>query len=230
MIEAHELTKRYGDTIAVHSLSFTSAPGTVTGFLGPNGVGKSTTMRMIMGLDRPTSGTVTVNGKPYRQHRAPLREVGGLLEASAVHPGRSARSHLRTMAATHNIKASRVSEVIEMTGLAGVATKRVAGFSLGMGQRLGIAAALLGDPRTLLLDEPVNALDPEGVQWVRQLVRALAAEGRTVFLSSHLMSEMSQTADQLLVIGRGRIMANDSATSHRLYRFKTNRVASDLAP
>ena len=140
MIEAHELTKRYGDTIAVHSLSFTSAPGTVTGFLGPNGVGKSTTMRMIMGLDRPTSGTVTVNGKPYRQHRSPLREVGGLLEASAVHPGRSARSHLRTMAATHNIKASRVSEVIEMTGLAGVATKRVGGFSLGMGQRLGIAA------------------------------------------------------------------------------------------
>src|SRR5689334_22952777 len=206
MIEAHELTKRYGDTIAVHSLSFTIAPGTVTGFLGPNGVGKSTTMRMIMGLDRPTSGTVTVNGKPYRQHRSPLREVGGLLEASAVHPGRSVRSHLRTMAATHNIKAYRVSEVIEMTGLAGVATKRVAGFSPGMGQRLGIAAALLGDPRTLILDEPVNGLDPEGVQGVRQLVRALAAEGRTVFLSSHLMSEMSQTADHLLVIGRGRII------------------------
>jgi ABC-2 type transport system ATP-binding protein len=153
-----------------------------------------------MGLDRPTSGTVTVNGKPYRQHRAPLREVGALLEASAVHPGRSARSHLRSMAATRNIKASRVSEVIEMTGLAGVATKRVGVFSLGMGQRLGIAAALLGDPRTLILDEPVNGLDPEGVQWVRQLVRALAAEGRTVFLSSHLMSETSQTADQLLVI------------------------------
>ena len=207
MIEAHELTKRYGDTTAVHSLSFRIAPGTVTGFLGPNGAGKSTTMRMIMGLDRPTSGTVTVNGKPYRQHRAPLREVGALLEASAVHPGRSARSHLRAMAATHNIKASRVSEVIEMTGLAGVATKRVGGFSLGMGQRLGIAAALLGDPRTLILDEPVNGLDPEGVQWVRQLVRALAAEGRTVFLSSHLMSEMSQTADHLLVIGRGRIIA-----------------------
>jgi len=164
-------------------------------------------MRMIMGLDRPTSGTVTVNGKPYRQHRAPLREVGALLEASAVHPGRSARSHLRSMAATHNITASRVSEVIEMTGLAGVATKRVGGFSLGMGQRLGIAAALLGDPRTLILDEPVNGLDPEGAQWVRQLVRALAAEGRTVFLSSYLMSEMSQTADQLLVIGRGRIIA-----------------------
>jgi ABC-2 type transport system ATP-binding protein len=187
MIEAHELTKRYGDTTAVHSLSFTIAPGTVTGFLGPNGAGKSTTMRMIMGLDRPTSGTVTVNGKPYRQHRAPLREVGALLEASAVHPARSARSHLRSMAATHNIKASRVSEVIEMTGLAGAATKRVGGFSLGMSQRLGIAAALLGDPRTLILGEPVNGLDPEGVQWVRQLVRDLAAEGRTVFLSSHLM-------------------------------------------
>ena len=169
MIEARELTKRYGDTTAVRSLSFTIAPGTVTGFLGPNGAGKSTTMRMIMGLDRPTSGTVTVNGKPYRQHRAPLREVGALLEASAVHPGRSARSHLRSMAATHNIKASRVSEVIEMTGLAGVATKRVGGFSLGMGQRLGIAAALLGDPRTLLLDESVNGLDPEGVQWVRSV-------------------------------------------------------------
>src|SRR5689334_21036551 len=207
MIEAHELTTRYGDTIAVHSLSFTIAPGTVTGFLGPNGAGKSTTMRMIMGLDRPTSGTVTVNGKPCRQHRSPLREAGGLLEASAVHPGRSARSHLRTMAATHNIKASRVSEVIEMTGLAGVAAKRVAGFSLGMGQRLGIAAALLGDPRTLILDEPVNGPDPEGVQWARQLVRALAAEARTVFLSSHLMSEISQTAGHLLVTGRGRIIA-----------------------
>jgi ABC-2 type transport system ATP-binding protein len=159
MIEAHELTKRYGGTTAVHSLSFTIAPGTVTGFLGPNGAGKSTTMRMIMGLDRPTSGTVTVNGKPYRQHRAPLREVGALLEASAVHPGRSARSHLRSMAATHNIKASRVSEV-EMTGLAGVATKRVGGFSLGMGQRLGIAAALLGDPRTLILDERSTGSTP----------------------------------------------------------------------
>jgi ABC-2 type transport system ATP-binding protein len=164
MIEAHELTKRYGDKTAVHTLSFTIAPGTVTGFLGPNGAGKSTTMRLIMGLDRPTSGTVTVNGKPYGQHRSPLREVGALLDARAVHPGRSARSHLRAMAATHNIKTSRVSEVIEMTGLAGAATKRVGGFSLGMSQRLGIAAALLGDPRTLILDEPVNGLDPEGVQ------------------------------------------------------------------
>jgi ABC-2 type transport system ATP-binding protein len=207
MIEAHQLTKRFGDKAAVDSLSFTIAPGTVTGFLGPNGAGKSTTMRMIMGLDRPTSGTVTVNGKPYGHHRSPLREVGALLDAQAAHPGRSARSHLRTMAATHNITGARVDKVIEMTGLAGVAGKRVGGFSLGMGQRLGIAAALLGDPRTLILDEPVNGLDPEGVQWVRELVRGLAAEGRTVFLSSHLMSEMAQTADQLLVIGRGHIIA-----------------------
>ena len=206
MIEALELTKHYGGTTAVDSISFTIAPGSVTGFLGPNGAGKSTTMRMIMGLDRPTSGVVTVNGKPYARHRSPLRKVGALLDAKAVHPGRSARSHLRTMAATHNIPASRVDEVIDMTGLGGVATKRVGGFSLGMGQRLGIAAALLGDPRTLILDEPVNGLDPEGVQWVRRLVRGLAAEGRTVFLSSHLMSEMAQTADQILVIGRGRII------------------------
>jgi ABC-2 type transport system ATP-binding protein len=206
MIVAHDLSKRYGDKIAVDSISFTIAPGTVTGFLGPNGAGKSTTMRMIMGLDQPTSGTVTVNGKPYSRHRSPLREVGALLDAKAVHPGRSARSHLRTMAATHNITTSRVDEVIDMTGLAGVAGRRVGGFSLGMGQRLGVAAALLGDPRTLILDEPVNGLDPEGVQWVRRLVRGLAAEGRTVFLSSHLMSEMAQTADQLLVIGRGRII------------------------
>ena len=207
MIEAHELTKRYGSTTAVDGISFTIAPGSVTGFLGPNGAGKSTTMRMIMGLDRPTSGTVTVNGRPYARHRAPLAEVGALLDAKAVHTGRSARSHLRTMAATHNIPASRVDEVIEMTGLAAVAGKRVGGFSLGMGQRLGIASAMLGDPRTLILDEPVNGLDPEGVQWVRRLVRSLADEGRTVFLSSHLMSEMAQTADQLLVIGRGRIIA-----------------------
>ena len=207
MIEAHELTKRYGSTTAVDGISFTIAPGSVTGFLGPNGAGKSTTMRMIMGLDRPTSGTVTVNGRPYARHRAPLAEVGALLDAKAVHTGRSARSHLRTMAATHNISASRVDEVIEMTGLAAVAGKRVGGFSLGMGQRLGIASAMLGDPRTLILDEPVNGLDPEGVQWVRRLVRSLADEGRTVFLSSHLMSEMAQTADQLLVIGRGRIIA-----------------------
>ena len=207
MIEAHELTKRYGGKTAVDGISFTISPGSVTGFLGPNGAGKSTTMRMIMGLDRPTSGTVTVNGRPYASHRSPLSEAGALLDATAVHPGRSARSHLRTMAATHNIPSSRVDEVIEMTGLATVAGKRVGGFSLGMGQRLGIASAMLADPRTLILDEPVNGLDPEGVQWVRRLVRSLADEGRTVFLSSHLMSEMAQTADQLLVIGRGRIIA-----------------------
>ena len=206
MIEAHQLTKRYGEKTAVDSVSFTIPPGSVTGFLGPNGAGKSTTMRMIMGLDRPTAGTVTVNGKPYGRHRSPLREVGALLDAKAAHPGRSARSHLRTMAATHHIPRARVDEVIEMTGLTGVAGKRVGGFSLGMGQRLGIAAALLGDPQTLILDEPVNGLDPEGVQWVRRMVRGLADEGRTVFLSSHLMSEMAQTADQLLVIGRGRII------------------------
>ncbi|WP_448071269.1 ABC transporter ATP-binding protein [Georgenia yuyongxinii] len=208
MIEAHDLTKRYGDKTAVAGISFTIAPGTVTGFLGPNGAGKSTTMRMIMGLDRPTSGRVTVNGKPYAQHRSPLSEVGALLDAKAAHPGRSARSHLRTMAATHGISPKRVDEVIEMTGLAGVAGKRVGGFSLGMGQRLGIAAAMLGDPRTLILDEPVNGLDPEGVKWVRNLVRYLAGEGRTVFLSSHLMSEMAQTADLLLVIGKGRIITS----------------------
>ncbi|RPF28315.1 ABC transporter ATP-binding protein [Georgenia muralis] len=206
MIEAHELTKRYGEKVAVDHISFTIAPGSVTGFLGPNGAGKSTTMRMVVGLDRPTAGSVSVNGKPYAQHRSPLNEVGVLLDAKAVHSGRSARLHLRTMAATHGISTRRVDEVIEMTGLAGVARKRVGGFSLGMGQRLGIAAAMLGDPRTLILDEPVNGLDPEGVQWVRHLVRDLATEGRTVFLSSHLMSEMAQTADQLLVIGRGRII------------------------
>jgi len=206
MIEAHDLTKRYGPKTAVDSISFTVEPGTVTGFLGPNGAGKSTTMRMIVGLDRPTSGTVTVNGKPYAQHHSPLGEVGALLEAKAAHKGRTARSHLRSLAATHGIPMKRVDEVIEMTGLKDVAKKRVGGFSLGMGQRLGIASAMLGDPKTLILDEPVNGLDPEGVQWVRQLVKYLASEGRTVFLSSHLMSEMSLTADRLLVIGRGRII------------------------
>src|SRR5919107_3408836 len=207
MIEAKGLTKVYGGKTAVAGVSFTVKPGLVTGFLGPNGAGKSTTMRMIMGLDRPTSGTVTVNGLPYAEHKAPLHEVGALLDAKAVHTSRSAYNHLLAMAATHNIPKARVREVIEMTGLEAVARKKAGGFSLGMGQRLGIAAALLGDPRTLILDEPVNGLDPEGVQWVRQLMRALAAEGRTVFLSSHLMSEMSQTADHLLVIGRGRIIA-----------------------
>lgn len=208
MIEAHHLTKRYGEKTAVDAISFTVRPGTVTGFLGPNGAGKSTTMRMIVGLDRPTAGSVTVNGRAYARHRSPLTEVGALLEARAAHPGRSARSHLRSMAATHGIPASRVDEVIELTGLGNVAGKRVGGFSLGMGQRLGIASALLGDPQTLILDEPVNGLDPDGVRWVRTLARSLADEGRTVFLSSHLMSEMAQTADELLVIGRGRIIAS----------------------
>ncbi|MFC0681268.1 ABC transporter ATP-binding protein [Lysobacter korlensis] len=209
MIEAQELTKRYGDTTAVDSVTFTVAPGTVTGFLGPNGAGKSTTMRMILGLDRPTSGTVAVNGRPLRRHPAPLREVGAHLGV-ATHPGRSARSHLRAIAATHRIAAARVDEVLELTGLTAAAAKRVGGFSLGMTARLGLAAALLGDPRTLVLDEPVNGLDPEGVLWFRTLVRDLAADGRTVFLSSHLMSEMAQTADQVLVLGRGKLIAAGS--------------------
>ncbi|WP_022918586.1 ABC transporter ATP-binding protein [Ruania albidiflava] len=206
MIEAQGLTKRYGDKLAVDNVSFTVQPGRVTGFLGPNGAGKSTTMRMAVGLDHPTGGTITVNGKPFAEHTAPLREVGALLEAKAVHTGRSATNHLRGLAATHGISRKRVDEVIEMTGLHAVAGKRVGGFSLGMGQRLGIAAAMLGDPRTLILDEPVNGLDPEGVKWVRTLVRYLADEGRTIFLSSHLMSEMAITADELIVIGRGKIL------------------------
>ncbi|MFF2369526.1 ABC transporter ATP-binding protein [Agromyces sp. NPDC058110] len=208
MITAAGLVKRYGAKTAVNDLSFTVRPGQVTGFLGPNGAGKSTTMRMIVGLDRPTSGTVTVNGKPYAEHRAPLHEVGALLDAKAVHTGRTAYNHLLAMAATHGIGASRVREVIELTGLESVARKRVGGFSLGMGQRLGIAAAMLGDPATLILDEPVNGLDPEGVLWVRRFVRHLASEGRTVFLSSHLMSEMALTADHIIVLGRGEIIAD----------------------
>ena len=208
MIEANGLTKVYGAKTAVAGVSFTVRAGQVTGFLGPNGAGKSTTMRMIMGLDRPTSGSVTVNGLPYVQHKAPLRQVGALLDAKAVHTSRSAYNHLLAMAATHSIPKSRVHEVIEMTGLDAVARKKAGGFSLGMGQRLGIAAALLGDPQTLILDEPVNGLDPEGVVWVRNLVRYLAGQGRTVFLSSHLMSEMAQTADHLIVIGRGRVIAD----------------------
>ncbi|MBG6084675.1 ABC transporter ATP-binding protein [Zhihengliuella flava] len=208
MIEVSALTKDYGSKRAVDNVSFTVHPGRVTGFLGPNGAGKSTTMRMIMGLDRPTSGTATVAGRPLRQHPAPLAVAAALLEAKGVHKSRSARNHLRAIAATHSVAATRVDEVIELTGLAQVARKRVGGFSLGMGQRLGIAAALLGDPQTLILDEPVNGLDPEGVLWVRNLARHLAAEGRTVFLSSHLMSEMAQTAHHLIVIGRGRILAD----------------------
>jgi ABC-2 type transport system ATP-binding protein len=208
MIEARNLAKNYGGKTAVDGVTFTVQPGQVTGFLGPNGAGKSTTMRMIVGLDRPTAGSVTVNGQPFAAHRAPLRQVGALLDAKAVHTGRTAYNHLLAMAATHSIPKARVNQVIEMTGLSQVARKKVKGFSLGMGQRLGIAAALLGDPQTIILDEPVNGLDPEGVVWVRELVRYLASEGRTVFLSSHLMSEMAQTADHLIVIGRGRIIAD----------------------
>jgi len=208
VIEAKGLTKRYGDKLAVDHISFTVQPGIVTGFLGPNGAGKSTTMRMIMGLDKPTAGTVKVNGIDYHAHKAPLTEVGALLEAKAVHPGRSARQHLRVLAATHGLPDRRVDEVIQLTGLESVANKRVGGFSLGMGQRLGIASALLGDPKTLILDEPVNGLDPEGVLWIRNLVKYLASEGRTVFLSSHLMSEMALTADHLIVIGKGHILAD----------------------
>jgi ABC-2 type transport system ATP-binding protein len=208
MINAEGLVKRYGAKTAVNDISFTVQPGRVTGFLGPNGAGKSTTMRMVVGLDRPTSGSVTVNGRPYAEHAAPLREVGALLDAKAMHTGRSAYNHLLALGATHGIGKARVNEVIGMTGLESVAGKRVGGFSLGMGQRLGIAAALLGDPATLLLDEPVNGLDPDGVLWVRKLVRSLAAEGRTVFLSSHLMSEMALTADHLIVLGRGSIIAD----------------------
>lgn len=208
MIEAAGLTKRFGDKTAVDGISFAVQPGKVTGFLGPNGAGKSTTMRLIVGLDRPTSGTVSVNAKPYARHRMPLHEVGALLEAKAAHPRRTAYNHLRALAATEGIPASRVREVIELTGLGPAARSRVGGFSLGMGQRLGIAAALLGDPQTLILDEPVNGLDPEGVKWVRFLAKGLAAEGRTVFISSHLMSEMAVTADHLIVIGRGRILAD----------------------
>ena len=208
MIELTRLTKTYGAKTAVNDITATIQPGKVTGFLGPNGAGKSTTMRMIMGLDRPTHGTAVVNGKRYVEHKSPLTEVGALLDAKAVHTGRTAYNHLLAMAATHGIPTRRVHEVIGLTGLDAVAGKRVGGFSLGMGQRLGIAAAMLGDPATLILDEPVNGLDPEGVLWVRQFARHLASEGRTVFLSSHLMSEMAQTADHIIVLGRGRILAD----------------------
>ncbi|MDH6589794.1 ABC-2 type transport system ATP-binding protein [Streptomyces sp. SAI-133] len=208
MIEARELTKRYGDKTVVDELSFTVKPGEVTGFLGPNGAGKSTTMRMVVGLDAPTKGSVTVNGMSYAQHRAPLHEIGTLLEAKSVHPGRSAFNHLMALAYTHGIPRRRVDEVIELAGLTSVAGKRVGAFSLGMGQRLGIAAALLGDPAIVMLDEPVNGLDPEGVLWVRNLLRSLADEGRAVMLSSHLMSETALIADHLVIIGRGRLLAD----------------------
>jgi ABC-2 type transport system ATP-binding protein len=210
MIEAHGLTKRYGGSTAVDGLSFEVRPGHVTGFLGPNGSGKSTTMRMILGLDAPDAGAIAVNGRPYRQHRFPLHEVGALLDAHALHGGRSARNHLLCLAKTNRIPRRRVGEVLDLVGLADVAGKRAGTFSLGMGQRLGIAAALLGDPGILLFDEPVNGLDPEGVLWIRNLLKGLAAEGRTVFVSSHLMSEMALTADHLVVIGRGRLIADTS--------------------
>jgi ABC-2 type transport system ATP-binding protein len=223
MIEARGLTKRYGDKTAVDGLTFTVRPGTVTGFLGPNGAGKSTTMRMILGLDRPTSGSVTVNGRPYADHPAPLQEVGALLEAKAVHTGRTAYNHLLALAATTGIPRRRVDEVIDLVGLRDVARRRAGGFSLGMGQRLGIASALLGDPRTVILDEPVNGLDPEGILWIRTLLKDLAADGRTVFVSSHLMSEMALTAEHLIVIGRGRLIA-DTSVREFVDRASTGRV------
>jgi ABC-2 type transport system ATP-binding protein len=208
MIEVDHVTKRYGEKVAVDDLTFQVRPGIVTGFLGPNGAGKSTTMRVILGLDAPTSGRATVNGKAYRDLPAPLHEIGAMLEARAIHTGRSAFHHLIAMAQTHGIPRSRVDEVIELVGLSEVARKRVGGFSLGMGQRLGIAAALLGDPATVVLDEPANGLDPEGILWIRNLLKGLAADGRTVFLSSHLMAEIAQTAEHLVVVGRGRLIAD----------------------
>ncbi|MGW1054730.1 ABC transporter ATP-binding protein [Streptomyces sp. NPDC002521] len=208
MIELTEVTKRYGEKVVVDSLTFTVRPGCVTGFLGPNGAGKSTTMRMMLGLDRPTSGGVLIDGKPYARLREPLRHVGALLDAKAMHGGRSAYQNLRCLALSNGIPLSRVDEVLEDVGLSSVAKKRPKGFSLGMGQRLGIAAALLGEPEIVMLDEPVNGLDPEGIHWIRTLMKRLAQEGRTVFVSSHLMSEMALTADRLVVIGRGRLLAD----------------------
>ena len=217
MIEATHLTKRYGKTVAVNQVSFTVKPGRVTGFLGPNGAGKSTTMRMILGLDAPTSGEVRVDGKPYHQLEDPLRSVGALLDAKAIVGGRSAANHLMWLADSNGIVRRRVSEVLDMVGLSDVAGRKVGSFSLGMNQRLGIAAALLGDPETVMFDEPINGLDPEGILWIRNLMKSLASEGRTVFLSSHLMSEMAQTADHLIVIGRGRIIA-DAGTDEFISR------------
>jgi ABC-2 type transport system ATP-binding protein len=208
MIEIEHVSKRYGAKLAVDDVSFVVNPGTVTGFLGPNGAGKSTTMRLIVGLDAPSAGTIRVNGGSYRDFPAPMHEVGALLEARAIHTGRSAYNHLLAMAQTHGIGRARVEEVIELVGLGSVARKRVGGFSMGMGQRLGIASALLGDPHTLILDEPANGLDPEGILWTRTLLKQLASEGRTIFLSSHVMSEMALTADHLVIVGRGRVLAD----------------------
>ena len=230
MIRVESLTKRYGTKVAVDALDFVVEPGKVTGFLGPNGAGKSTTMRMIVGLDRPTSGSAEVNGRSYADLPAPLREVGVLLDARSAHKHRTAYKHLLAIAATHNIGAARVRAVLELAGLDAVADKRVGGFSLGMNQRLGIASALLGDPQTIILDEPVNGLDPDGILWIRGLLRQLAAEGRTVLLSSHLMSEMTQTADHLLIIGRGSILANGALQDvvadavHSMVRVRTHEA------
>jgi ABC-2 type transport system ATP-binding protein len=234
VIEAQQLTKRYGETLAVDNLSFTVQPGVVTGFLGPNGAGKSTTMRLILGLDSATSGVVTINGTPYSEHRHPLTEVGALLEARSVHGGRSAYHHLLCVAQTNGIPAKRVTEVLELVGLTDVAKRRSGAFSLGMGQRLGIASALLGDPKVLLLDEPVNGLDPEGILWVRNLLKHFASIGKTVFVSSHLMSEMALTADRLIVIGRGKLIA-DATTAELIAESAKTHVrarspqADDLA-
>jgi ABC-2 type transport system ATP-binding protein len=223
MLDVHELTKRYGDTVAVDHISFSVKPGIVTGFLGPNGAGKSTTMRMILGLDRPTSGHATVNGRSYTTSPAPMAELGALLEAKAVDKGRSARNHLLALGATNGVGAARVDELLEVVGLADVARKPAGGFSLGMGQRLGIASALLADPQIVMLDEPVNGLDPDGILWIRTLLKDLAAEGRTVFLSSHLMSELEMTAEHLIVIGRGRILA-DMGMAEFIAASSTTRV------
>src|SRR6187549_1610045 len=210
MIEARGLSKRYGDTLAVEDLSFTVQPGVVTGFLGPNGAGKSTTMRMLLGLDRPTQGSALISGKPYTSLKGPLHHVGALLDAKDVHPGRKARTHLLALAQSNGIPRRRVDEVLEMTGMSTVASKRIKGYSLGMSQRLGIAATMLGDPEVLMFDEPVNGLDPQGILWIRRFMSSLAAEGRTVFVSSHLLSEMALTAEHLIVIGRGRLIADCS--------------------
>ncbi|MGI5222617.1 ABC transporter ATP-binding protein [Nocardia sp. CA-290969] len=223
MIEVRGLTKHYGQTVAVQDLTFTVRPGQVTGFLGPNGAGKSTTMRMILGLDRPTAGTALIDGKPYAELKHPLREVGALLDAKWVHPNRSARAHLEWMAASNGLPKSRVEEVLRLVGLSEVAGKSAGGFSLGMSQRLGLAGALLGDPKVLLFDEPVNGLDPEGILWIRRFMQRLAGEGRTVLVSSHLLSEMSQTADHLVVIGRGRLIS-DSTTSEFIERASESSV------
>jgi ABC-2 type transport system ATP-binding protein len=229
MIEVRELTKRYGDRVAVDRVSFTVEPGVVTGFLGPNGAGKSTTMRMILGLDRPTSGTATIDGRRYAELDEPMRTVGALLDAKAVHPSRTARNHLRCLADSNGLPGRRVAEVLARVGLREVADRRAGQFSLGMSQRLGIAGALLGEPRVLMFDEPVNGLDPEGIRWIRHLMKELAAEGRTVLVSSHLMSEMALTADRLIVIGRGRLVADTSLaefverSSHRTVLVRTPR-------